>query len=542
MKGADVNRYVSMLVMEVCLLGCTGKPVQSGSAKESAEATGGVAIVLDNLMVDEKAIQLRYHITNRSNDSSWICASMDSAGGTHFDAYLAEDNETLVIRRRLDVSKGIAREHPMGCYIRLPSAETRTELMSMTLPVVPRTVLWGFGLPRPPTRTARLVLEIGYYLGDLPGMVMEILDDSKPMTESRFGVDLDGRAAVRKWIGGTRHFIMQNEGLRDRSEEVMIPYTRQALKGEHILRLAVDAPSIPYARENWHDRALPDLTACTRMEIQFQPSALEFLFPHADQQDLLDPTEKEYLRSLDKHVVRDPKFLKAFADEVNLGLDDAFMNERAVAHLICYRDEERFLSLSVGCDASILTQSGQLFRYPPRYYAKPPGTHNVKYPGNLQGLRPITPEIQAMDLRIECARHLKDLWHRLRSFQRITGRSAARLPGDNDAMYPPSTQWCDQILKAYERLTTRKGKPTPIWTCPSAGKGDCYYAMNPNCKTDSPADTVLLFETKAGWNQHGGPELFTFDNHDPKGGLVLLNDGTVKFIRTEEELKQLRWK
>ncbi len=30
--------------------------------------------------------------------------------------------------------------------------------------------------------------------------------------------------------------------------------------------------------------------------------------------------------------------------------------------------------------------------------------------------------------------------------------------------------------------------------------------------------------------------------HNPKGGLVLLNDGTVKFIRTEEELKQLRWK
>jgi hypothetical protein len=35
--------------------------------------------------------------------------------------------------------------------------------------------------------------------------------------------------------------------------------------------------------------------------------------------------------------------------------------------------------------------------------------------------------------------------------------------------------------------------------------------------------------------------LFVFDNHDPKGGLVFLNDGTVKFIRTEEELKQLRW-
>ena len=49
-------------------------------------------------------------------------------------------------------------------------------------------------------------------------------------------------------------------------------------------------------------------------------------------------------------------------------------------------------------------------------------------------------------------------------------------------------------------------------------------------------------EAKAGWNQHGGRELFTFDNHDPKGGCVLLNDGTVKFIRTKAERDGLRWK
>ena len=60
---------------------------------------------------------------------------------------------------------------------------------------------------------------------------------------------------------------------------------------------------------------------------------------------------------------------------------------------------------------------------------------------------------------------------------------------------------------------------------------------------------------KTGWNQHGGPELFTFDNHDPKrsapdvlslgdsgGGCVLLNNGTVKFIRTKDELNALCWK
>ncbi len=104
-----------------------------------------------------------------------------------------------------------------------------------------------------------------------------------------------------------------------------------------------------------------------------------------------------------------------------------------------------------------------------------------------------------------------------------------------------------------------------MFTCPSAraatDAGDAYsrhddsdpsdrrpnnwtsdYAMNSNCREGSPDDMVFLFESKPGWNQHGGPELFTFENHEPKGGCVLLNDGTVKFIRTEEELHALRWK
>jgi hypothetical protein len=53
---------------------------------------------------------------------------------------------------------------------------------------------------------------------------------------------------------------------------------------------------------------------------------------------------------------------------------------------------------------------------------------------------------------------------------------------------------------------------------------------------------LLRFETKAGWNQQGGPEVFTFDNHDLKGGCVLLNDGTAKFVHSEEELHTLRCK
>jgi len=66
------------------------------------------------------------------------------------------------------------------------------------------------------------------------------------------------------------------------------------------------------------------------------------------------------------------------------------------------------------------------------------------------------------------------------------------------------------------------------------------YAMNPNCGPNSPPDTILLFETKPGWNQSGGPELLTFDNHGGRGANVLFNDGHVEFVKPED-VSKLRW-
>ncbi len=93
-----------------------------------------------------------------------------------------------------------------------------------------------------------------------------------------------------------------------------------------------------------------------------------------------------------------------------------------------------------------------------------------------------------------------------------------------------------------DRSWVSEEKMMVCFRCPAAGEAKCHYAMNPHCEPNSPPDTVLLFETEGGWNQHGGPELFTFDHHEPRGGCVMLNDATVIFIRTEEELQQLRWK
>ena len=77
--------------------------------------------------------------------------------------------------------------------------------------------------------------------------------------------------------------------------------------------------------------------------------------------------------------------------------------------------------------------------------------------------------------------------------------------------------------------------------CPSAGEGKSHYAMNPNCEPNSPADTVLLFETEGGWNQFGGPEILTTENHNGEGCNILFNGGYVEFVKTKN-LDKLKWK
>jgi len=64
--------------------------------------------------------------------------------------------------------------------------------------------------------------------------------------------------------------------------------------------------------------------------------------------------------------------------------------------------------------------------------------------------------------------------------------------------------------------------------------------MNPNCEPNSPTDMVLLFETKGSWNQFGGPEILTLENHKGEVCCVLFNDGQVEFVRAER-LGQLKW-
>jgi prepilin-type processing-associated H-X9-DG protein len=75
--------------------------------------------------------------------------------------------------------------------------------------------------------------------------------------------------------------------------------------------------------------------------------------------------------------------------------------------------------------------------------------------------------------------------------------------------------------------------------------GQCSYAMNKNIagakKANISSDTVVLYESTAGWNKSGGQELLNTANHYEAGCHILFNDGHVEFVKPER-LAELKWK
>jgi hypothetical protein len=123
---------------------------------------------------------------------------------------------------------------------------------------------------------------------------------------------------------------------------------------------------------------------------------------------------------------------------------------------------------------------------------------------------------------------------------------------DYDDEYPIPEKWCDLLLE--QRKRERGEVDVKDFVCPKVfvyrplefyiptpKKGRCYYAINPNCNPDSPPNTVLVFESKVGWNQYGGPELLNTENHNGDGCFILFNDADVEFVETDQ-LGKLKWK
>jgi hypothetical protein len=308
----------------------------------------------------------------------------------------------------------------------------------------------------------------------------------------------------------------------------------------------------------------PDLTTCTRLEVRYAHGALNYFFPDSSmQKGVFNEEEREQIRSYDRWTVTDREQIETFAQQVSQGtyrgwrwsLVALIAETTPPTKIVAYRPWGGRVLFSVYSvhGNSTIRAGGRLFGYD--------SPHSL----SLVSLDP--PGLEPLRARWDCGRRMYHLF-----FWGIEPGGGRPRP------HVDPNHWCDTIVENYrkyftnaERNSDKQVRMFPdtfiakVFTCPRIHASSALfgyssrmreasvpsppvntwtsdYAMNPNCRADSPKDMVFLFESKPGWNQHGGPELFTFDNHDPKGGLVLLNDGTAKFIRTEEELKQLRWK
>ncbi|MBN2183533.1 MAG: hypothetical protein JW715_16610 [Sedimentisphaerales bacterium] len=485
-------------------------------------------ITVTKLDVNDTKLELTYEITNDTNNDIWICEDIDLMG-FYFEIFMKEDKQTLVVRRRHDVPLSGFRNVPQGRYVRLHSGQTRKESLMLDLPILSRKVFYGGSKLKGIVNAKRMIIEIGYYPGNLQKMIFKHIEEAENMLQNgNISSQKDSRIFL-EWFGNLSSFNDSFEDglLRNRDEEIIIPWTHQILKGEQVLQIAIENLSLPYEDEyKWKKLPLPDLTDCERLEIQFQPSMLEYFYPYPNQYDLLITEEKLYLNSENICISTEQKNIKVFAQALKEGKIGGIIKEGPSASVTCYGNDNRLTWFTIYDDISIETEKKNRFWFPER----------------LPCFRKLVPQIQPFELRVQCASNLCDLWYRLYCYTVISTKGTKVSSAKSEKMYPNPANWCDIMLQTHKDAKLDIEYALTPYICPGAGEGKCHYAMNPNCDPNSPGDMVLLFETKAGWNQHGGPELFTFDNHDPKGGCVLLNDGTVKFIRTEEELHALRWK
>jgi len=530
-----MNRYtLFLIVLFIFVLAAMRTQGQTDADSSTNKNTGALMISVTSLDITDEALNLVYEIRNDSEDDAWIIVGWhqfsDSTFGMGTGVSIAEDGHTLTIGARFKgTTPGMGFKPLYGRFVRLRPGDSQTESIFMRLPAYPGPQFGHAGQQEQVIKHATcLVIELGYYRGNLPERILKTLKPSEnvfPEDPNNTPVSPDA-------------FNRLNELINSRDDELLIYEDISAEfknEEEQVIRTVIENLSIPYEENRKHTTRIksPGLHSYDKIEIQYKPSMLEYFFPYKSQQRLLSPDEMEYLQSDKTIVLNDKQDIHTVASYIPHTRADTTVlvgipvRYRSHAKVVCYSQVKPFLSFSICNDDEIVIE----------------GKYLISFEG-LPSLMKLTPQIQVIDLRMRCAENLKNQWYRLRFHNLLEALRRNDPSIRNKILYPKPSMWCDDILRPYPVLGgIGKGylDPKPH-ICPSAGEGKNHYAMNSNCKPDSPGNMVLLFETRAGWNQHGGPELFTFNNHDPRGGCVLLNDGTVKFIRTTEELQQLRWK
>ncbi len=135
---------------------------------------------------------------------------------------------------------------------------------------------------------------------------------------------------------------------------------------------------------------------------------------------------------------------------------------------------------------------------------------------------------RSLAVEFPCAANLKQL-----------GNAIIIYAHDSDGQFPTPEKWCDLLMSECK-------VPATAFICPNAKakKGQSSYAFNKNLVGIDfdlvGPDTIVLFESKPGWNQIAGPNSWNPANHGGKGCNVLYKRGTTTFERAPKG-KGLKW-
>ena len=131
--------------------------------------------------------------------------------------------------------------------------------------------------------------------------------------------------------------------------------------------------------------------------------------------------------------------------------------------------------------------------------------------------------------RIQCSNNLKQLALAVKIYS-----------ADNNETLPSPTKWCDAI----QSHVGTPGTSAKIFVCPTEPDRRCGYAYNANLegKKDNEINpqTVLLFESNAGWNGTGTANSVSAQRHSRQVVNVAFIDGSVRAVPVSQ-LGTLRW-
>lgn len=185
----------------------------------------------------------------------------------------------------------------------------------------------------------------------------------------------------------------------------------------------------------------------------------------------------------------------------------------------------------------------------------------------------IAPIALMMGILMPALARTRELAHRIVCETNMKGLGKAMMVYalNYDDKYPTILKWCDLLIEG-DFCTCKQ------FVCKSSDtiEGESSYAMNINLAgkkfSELSSNVVVLFETNFGkspagrdcllkdrqwyqylpfgdgetkvyrlrWNQAGGPEMLTTENHQGDGCNVLFADGRVEFVGTND-LNDLEW-